>query len=55
MIRFGNKADPQPPAEEAGGNGFKEIQPAADGHGKANNAPARRRTASAPEDDGRLI
>ncbi|MBB4573957.1 hypothetical protein [Rhizobium lentis] len=54
MIRFVNKAGPQPPAEEAGGNGCKEIQAAADRHGKANNAPARRRTASAP-DDGRLI
>ncbi|WP_166486892.1 hypothetical protein [Rhizobium etli] len=52
MIRFVKKSDPQPPAEEAGGDGFKEIHAAADG--KATNDRPRRRKA-APEDDGRLI
>ncbi|MBB3298209.1 MULTISPECIES: hypothetical protein [Rhizobium] len=56
MIRFEKKSDPQPAADDAGGESLKKVPEAsADGQKKAANDSTRRRAPRAAEDDDRLI
>ncbi|NNG71132.1 hypothetical protein HLI18_14575 [Rhizobium laguerreae] len=56
MIRFVKKSDPQPAAEDAGGENSKKIRDAAaDEHKKAANDSTRHRVPRAAEEDDRLI